>query len=393
MQFSFLKKDTKKIVAIFDIGSDSVGGSLVDFSSDTKKIPKIIKSYRQDIPFQDKLDFGVFMDDMIRTLKDVSNHIATSGAGAPDKISIILSSPWYLSETRHILFEEKYPFVFKDGLLKKILSQESHKIKKVHEKLYGEDENGVIIIGKDIVQVKLNGYVVADPIDKKTKSVEMDMILTLASKKCIKSIEDVIKSTFHEIPFYFSSAMSSLYLTARDKYHNTDSFMIVDVGGEVTDVSIILDGIPKNIISFPFGRQTFFRYLKKWLNKDVKEIESLFSMYQEGTLESKEREKMDKALSPIRKMWSEDLIEAIKTIPEPKIIPSAVFILMNKDVHSWFLSIFSEKNTDLSGLFKNECEVVGLMGADFLGYCKVEDGPCDPMIMMEAMTIKRKDIF
>ena len=239
----------------------------------------------------------------------------------------------------------------------------------------------------------MNGYVVSNPINKKTRSVEMDMILTIASKKCIESVESVMQSAFHGIPFYFSSAMSSVYLTVRDKYHDTDSFMVVDVGGEVTDISIILDGIPKNIISFPFGRQTFFRHLKKWLNKDIHEVASLFSMYQEGTLDSKERIKMEKALNPIKKIWAEHLIDAIGTIPEPKIIPSAVFMLMNKDVHSWFFSLFSEKNTDLSELFKNEYEVVGLMGPDFLGYCKVEDGPCDPMIMMEAMTIKRKDIF
>ena len=123
MQFSFLKKDTKKIVAIFDIGSDSAGGSLVDFSSDSKKTPKIIKSYRQDMPYRDKIDFNVFMEDMIHTLRDVTHQISVSGAGAPEKISIVLSSPWYISENRHILFEEKYPIVFKDELMKRILNQ------------------------------------------------------------------------------------------------------------------------------------------------------------------------------------------------------------------------------------------------------------------------------
>lgn len=393
MQFSFLKKETRKIVAVFDIGSDSIGGSLVDFSSDPQKIPKIIKSYRKDIPFKDKIEFNLFMDDMIKTLNDVVVNISTSGVAAPDKISVILSSPWYISESRHVVYEEKYPFVFSEKVSNKILNQELYKIKKNHEKIYGEGDNGVSVIGKEIIQVKLNGYIINEPINKKTKSVEMNMILTLASNNCIDSINHVIKSNFHEIPLQINSAMSSLYLSVRDKYHNIDSFMIVDIGGEVTDISIVLDGIPKNIISFPFGRQTFFRYLKKWLDKDISETRSMFLMYQDGNLSAKEKEKMDKALEPIKKIWSEDLIEILKKIPEPRIIPSALFVLINKDVHSWFLSIFSEKNSTVSSLFKNECEVVGLMGPDFLGYCKVEDGPCDPMIMMEALTIKRKDIF
>lgn len=387
MQFPFFKKEAKKIIAILDIGSDSVGMSFVDMTG----APKIIKTYREDIPFREKIDFTEFMNDMIKSVGNVCQKISSSGVLAPQKISVILSSPWYISEAKHINFEDKHSFLFTEKMSDKILGQEIISIKNNHNKMYGEGDDGVIIINKDILEVKLNGYIVHDPINKKARSVEMDMILTLASKSCIRLIKKAVGSVFSDIPQEFNSAMSSLHITTREKYHDINSFIIIDVGGEVTDIVVVLDDVPKHIASFPFGRQTFFRYLKKWLNKDITETKSLFSMYQDGNLSTEEKIKIEKALNPIKKMWLGDLADSLNEIPEPRIIPSAVFFLVNKEVHSWFLGAFTEKNTPVSSLFKNECEVVGLMGPDFLGYCSVEDGACDPLIMMEALALKRKN--
>lgn len=385
MQFSFLKKTSGEYIAIIDVGSDSVGISIVEMSD----IPRIIKTYREDIPFKDQIDFSVFTEEMMRTLKNVCQKMSLSGAPTPKRISIVLSSPWYISEARRINFEDKHSFVFSEKMSEKILNQEISLIKKNHEKIYGEGRNGIVIINKDILQVKLNGYTVSDPIGKKARSVDMDMVITMISNNLYHLMRNTLNPIFHDIPQTFSSSMSSLYITTREKYHNIDSFIIIDIGGEVTDISVVLEDIPRNLASFPFGRQTFFRYLKKWLNKDIEETKSLFSMYQDGSLSNEEKDKMEKALSPIRKIWLEDLALSLRKIPEPRIIPSAVFFLVNREVHSWFLESFTEKNTPVSVLFKNESEVVGLMGPDFLGYCKVQDGVCDPLIMMEALAIRR----
>ena len=57
----------EKLVAIFDIGSGSVGGMLVSIPKDGKSLPTIIKSTRTDIVTRKELDYNLFLKDMMKT--------------------------------------------------------------------------------------------------------------------------------------------------------------------------------------------------------------------------------------------------------------------------------------------------------------------------------------
>jgi cell division ATPase FtsA len=186
--------------------------------------------------------------------------------------------------------------------------------------------------------------------------------------------------------------MSSLFIVIREKYLKMSSYLILDLGGEITDVFIVDEGIPKNIISFPYGRQSLYRDLKKELNKNRAETMSLFSLYMDGSLEDKQKIVLEKALYEVQKSWAHEFEIALMSIPEPRMIPNSVFLVMNKDVHPMFFKMFAEKNELVYKIFKNDCNVLGLNGPDFLGLCRVNDGLCDPMLMIQALSVKRKYI-
>lgn len=391
MQFPFISNNSKKIVAIFDVGSDSIGVSIVKYPS-ADEAPKILKTFREEIIFRDQLDFMIFMDDMIKTLKLVAFRASLSGVGSISDIHIVLSSPWYVSENRHIVTSERSPFIFTDKISNELMVKEIDKLKKLHHDKYGGNLDGFNILEKEIVQVSLNGYPVSDPIGKRTSSVDMNMIVTLSSSNCLSLIKDSISSAFHEAPLYFHSNMSSVFLVIREKYEEMSSYLILDVGGEITDVIIVDGGIPKTILSFPYGRQSLYRELKKELKKSRSEVASIFSLYLGDSLENSEQIKMEKVLLKIQESWAREFENSLMSIPEPRMIPNSVFLVMNKDVHPFFFKMFAEKNDLIYKIFKNDCNVLGLSGPDFLGVCKIEDGDCDPMMMIQALVVKRKYI-
>lgn len=391
MYFPFTKSNSRKIVAIFDVGSDSIGAVIVQYPSPDQP-PKILKTFREDIIFRDNLDFVVFMDDMIKTLKLVTLRASLSGVGTIDDIHIVLSSPWYVSENRHLFVLEPNPFIFTDKLSNDLVNKEIEKIKKTNHDKYGGNLDSIDIIEKEIIQVSLNGYVTADPLGKKASQVDINMLVTFSSGTCLKLIKDCFYSVFHDIPLYFHSNMSSLFLVIREKYSKMDDYLILDIGGELTDIFIIEDGIPKNILSFPCGRQSIYRELKKETKKSRAELVSLFSLYLDGALESKEKEKFNVALEKARKSWILEFESAISSIPEPRMIPNSIILLINKDIHPWFFSMFSERNESIYRIFKNDCNVLGLNGPDFLGLCKIQDGNCDPMLMIQVLSVKKKYI-
>lgn len=391
MQFPFISNNPKKIFAVFDVGSDSVGASIVQYISPNDP-PKILKTFREDIIFRENLDFMIFMDDMIKTLKLVAFDVSLAGVGTISDIHIVLSSPWYVSENRHVFVSEPKPFIFNDKLSNDIFNKEIAKLKKDHHDKYGGNLDALNIVEKEIVQVSLNGYPVDNPIGKKATQVDMNILITLSSGVAMDTIKNSLESVFHSIPLYFHSNISSLYIVIREKYHNMNAYTIVDIGGEVTDVCIVDNGIPKNIISFPYGRQNVYRDLMKILKKNKAEISSLLSLYIDDTLESKEKSKITTALQTVEKSWVDEFENAFRSIPEPKMLPNSVFLVVNKDIHQIFLDLFNQKNSFIYKVFKNNCNIVGLQGPDFLGLCKIGDGVCDSMLMIQALSVRRKYI-
>jgi hypothetical protein len=169
----------EKLVAIFDIGSGSVGGALVRIPQNKKDLPTIIKSTRTDIVNRKEVDFNLFLNDMILALGFTSQDIYQSKLGAPDEIVCVLASPWYLSETRMIKMSKEHSFVFTKKIVNDLLLNEVELLDKDFKEKYNGLDSLPEIIEHPIVGVSLNGYQVDDPLGKRTKSLEMSMIISL----------------------------------------------------------------------------------------------------------------------------------------------------------------------------------------------------------------------
>ena len=387
--FDTKKKD--KIVAIFDIGSSSVGAALAKIPDDVNGQPHIIASVRTDIVFHDELKFSDFLDDMIRALSLSVEALYHKKLGAPEKIICVLASPWYISETRLIKMERTIPFTFTNKLADELLSKEITGLISAYQKKYQNITDAPELIEHQVVTVSINGYPVDEPLGKKTKQIDMNVIISLAPSSCIGRIIEAVSNTFHNTPVIFSSFMTTVYIAVRDKYISETSYLLVDVGGEVTDISIVSKNILKASVSFPFGRQTFFRFLMKQSGlKDIHEAETLFSMYTKDTLEAGQKEKLKPILASIATSWSQGFRESIESLPQAFSLPGTVFLISDDDVKEWFSETMRCEEYVKSLVVEKKCHIVSLEGPEFLDMCKVSGDGCDPFLMIEAIAIMRK---
>ncbi len=180
MGFLFSSKK-KKLVAVFDIGSGSVGGALVEIPSDKNELPTIISSTRVEIVEREDLDFNLFLKDMILALGFAARNIYNSKKGAPDEIVCVLASPWYISETRLIKMSRDNSFTFTTKIVDELLAKELSSLDSLYKAKYGETESLPEVIENPVVGVSLNGYHISDPLGKKTRSIEMNMVISISS--------------------------------------------------------------------------------------------------------------------------------------------------------------------------------------------------------------------
>lgn len=387
----FSDSNTKeRLIAIFDIGSGSVGGALATIPIDGKGVPVILKSARTEISFKNELDFDVFLNDMLIALESTAAQLYKAKIGAPQEIFCVMASPWYLSETRIIKMSREHPFAFTKNLADELFQKEITSLNDMYKKKYGGVDSIPEIIEHHIMGVSLNGYPIADPLGKKSRSVEMNMIISLSPKVCLESIRKALSKTYHSTPVLFSSFAVASYIAVRDRYVTPDSYLLLDVSGEITDVGIVSKGILNATLSFPFGKKTFFKYMCSKLEIELRDAQELFSLYNSGIISDKFKDKLVPLFKSIENSWSEAFRQCISTLPHTLTLPGTIFLTADTDMRGWFTNVICNDGYITSMVAEHKCTVVTLEGPEFLQMCNVKDGLCDPFLMIESIAFMRK---
>lgn len=380
----------EKLVAIFDIGSGSVGGALVKIPKDGVSLPTIVKSTRTDIVTRKEIDFDLFLKDMILALGFASRSLYQSKLGAPDEIVCTLASPWYISETRLIKMSKEHSFLFSKKTIDDLAQKEIASLDALYKGKYGDVESVPEVIEHPILGISLNGYLVDDPIGKKTRSIEMNMVISLSPKMCLDQIRETLSKSFHHTPVSFSSFIMSSYISVRDRYMNHDSYLLMDIGGEITDVAIISKGILKDSLSFPYGRKSLLRDISKKLNIELRDASEIFSLFTKGVISEKEKAKLEPVLNTIEKSWGNSFRESIASLPRTLTLPNAMFLTIDPDVRDWFVKVVNNNEYIGSMVPNKKFTLVTLDGPEFLNMCNLKNSTCDPFLMIEAISVTRK---
>lgn len=390
MGFLFTSKKKEKMVAIFDIGSGSVGGAMVKIPTDGNGLPSIIKSVRNEIRFRENFNFNSFLKDMIFTLNITANSLFYKNVGSPDEIVCVLASPWYLSEAVTIKINRDSNFSFTKKIASELIEKEISKLVELYKNKYGDNNNTPQVIEQHTMAVLLDDIPVVSPLGKKCKSLEMDMVVSLAPKLCLDQIKEILSKTFHNENISFSTFTVDTYLAMRDKYISPDSYLLVDVSGEITDIGVVTDGVLKSVLSFPFGKKTFFKHICTKLHMEIRDAREIFKLYKEGQLSSVLSSKVTPVFKEIESLWSMSFNHCLDTLPRNLILPSTIFLTTDNDMKNWFTEILKKKEHIQSDLSLNRYNIVTLDGSEFLNMCNINEGGCDPFLMIEAISVMRK---
>jgi len=144
--------------------------------------------------------------------------------------------------------------------------KEISSLAQLYKTKYGALDSAPEMIEQHTMDVSLNGYSVNEPLGKKCNLLEMNMIISLAPKLCLDKIRETLSKTFHHINVTFSSFTVDSFLAIRHKYIAPDSYLLLDISAEITDVGIVTKGVLKSFI-FSFRQKYIFQiYVYKTRN-------------------------------------------------------------------------------------------------------------------------------
>ncbi|MBU1091424.1 hypothetical protein KKA27_00975 [Patescibacteria group bacterium] len=317
----FLKKPKKQLVAVFDIGSASVGG-LLFYKREDKK-PEILTSARQLVDYSDKKQFPLAWKAMRNALDLVAKNIQNGISQKPNMAFCVFSAPWYVPQIKVIKVKKENPFEITSALLKEIIEDEADIFE--HHWQSSTDNKKDFFLEKQLLKTSLNGYEVPKIIGKYARHLELHTYLSLSMKPLEEKItENVLNYTqdrhifMHSFPFVLFNVLKNILDTK-------EGMVVVDISGEITDVIIIRDNTIKEISSFPKGENFFLRRLAGALNIEPDEARSIFLQYKRGELNKASLPKIKHILGVAGEEWGHSFKELLKKGAEDKFIPSNLY--------------------------------------------------------------------
>lgn len=334
MNFFKTSKKQEEIVAIFDIGSGSVGGSMIIASS--KSAPTVVSSVRHNLKLKEEIKGEEVLKDMIFTLKRVASQIQKESSLVPDKVYAVLSSPWSFTELKDIKRSSSTNFKITKKFVSDLISDEISDIKKKNTVLD-------LIVDKRIVDIKVNGYETENPYGKDARELAVKLFLSVSSKAIIEAIEDAIMNTYHR-NIKFTSQMFSDFMVVRDIFDNLNDFIVLNIDEESTEVSIMQNDNLLYSSSFPYGKNTLIRKISKNIGRTTLETKSLLATYYSGHLTDKQVRLLSDSIKSANMEWVRSLKSIFTSSLNNLVLPENIFLVADNASKGWFINLLNMGN-------------------------------------------------
>lgn len=388
MGIFFGHKDKDELMLVFNMGSSSVGAAL--FLAQKSGIPKIIFSTREPIPIEEEAQIDRFLFLASKSLDVVAKKVLMTGLGVPDRIFCVLSSQFYVSQTRIISFKQDIPFVFTVKLADSLIQKEIKIFQEEHASKYASIGGDIRPIELKNIKTMLNGYETSNPLDQKAKELEMVIFISISGEQILKKVEDVIRKYFHFEQIKFSSFAMAFFTTVRDVYKQQENFLLVDIGGELTDISMTKKNILRESISFPLGRNFLTRGVASGLGCSLNEANSLIPLFKDGHAEKSVAKKLALIMKQLQTKWLEKFQESLANLSHDISIPSTIYIAIDKDLADFFSETIKSEQFSQYTLAESKFEVVFLSTELLHGIATFKDSVIrEPFIIIDSIYINR----
>ena len=340
--FSYLKINRKKQVSsidkesyslVFNISSGSITGAIIKFTD--KAGVNAINYIKEMMPYQTEVSIERHLDLMKSTLTTVAGKIQAEGIKkivaknkkglTIDRVFYLFSSPWSISQTKTIRIKESKSFTVTDSYLNHVITEQ--------EKQFQIDiaKSGTII-EKKIVQIKVNGYVIDKPNNQQTRELEMSILFTAVPEKILTAVETAVSKIFQLKNVWCHSLSLATMTTIKNIYPQKEDFIQLNISEEITDISIINNGVMSLSASIPLGTHHFIRSLSTSLKVTEEIAHSMVGMHSTKANDAMGGLSLAVAMDEAAREWLEKIFESISNFKTKIYVPDSLFLIAENEL-------------------------------------------------------------
>jgi hypothetical protein len=390
-------KPTSKLSVVCDIGSASVAVGLVLFEEG--KLPNILYTIRVPISIIEKpdskgleLSMARFFEEALKKFsqdipqraeyKELLNKTITD-------VYAIYSSPWYVSKTSTIRIEKSKPFLLDRGSINRLINEEEQEFEAeaVSGKYDSIIHKDIKMIERELVRVKLNGYETSDPFLKEISHAELSLYMSLIPHTIFAKLEELSEKYLHTRKVSSFTFPLVSFGAVRDLFPHESDFILLDIAGEMTDASVVVNGVITNSSSFSLGRNSLIRKIKERFGVSYEIALSYIDMLVSDSLEEGMAKEVKLEVDIFNSLWLQTFNEASIRLKGSEALPTKIFLTIDEDVSSVFKKNFDKTGVDNSPIWSVTL-LTPLAVSNKVSYGKFVFP--DPFISLESIFIFKK---
>ncbi len=357
---------------VFYIGNGVVKAGLV--VHEKNKAPRIVSLIVKDLPHHEERDrehlekrilsefnelVTEFKNHQIKNLLDKGISVSIKNA------LVLLSSPWYISETSIIKMKEQKPFVVTEQLIEKAKDDIIKGYRDAHKL-------DVTVLEQKIINIILNGYPTTEPLRKKVQTLDMNIFTSFARKSSVDQIKDIINKNFHTTSTTVHSQSIVSFSVISNIWREMLQYIIVDVTSQLTELVAIRKGTLSEAYSFPKGKQFLVRIISEGLSVSTEVAESMIRMKNNGEIDADLDTKISTFLKKANDEWLKDFSNSLRVMSGSTSLPNSFFLFAPKDVSHIFSEYISSEEYQQFSFAEGKFIVKALAAQDFSPYAKNE---------------------
>ena len=321
-----MEKSQKKEDLIIDIGSSTVSGGVL--STHSKGVPEISNVKRIQIGTGTKET----KDALDLRMKEALANLLKEYKGHRGKIRIVLSSPWHNANVRIVSSHSKKSVNISEKTIERTV------LKYKDEK---PPETGNVDVEAVAMQVKVNGYATSLKHPVEGTNMKINLYESEIPKSLHDSISDEVGKEFPNSKITFNTFPLVSGISIRE-ITSEESFVYLDIGGEITDISVVYGDGLYYLASFPIGYQTILREIG---GENTGDTSSRLMLMAKGELSIDEEAVLAPQLEKTFSSWIENFENTIRASSGKVPIPRSAFLISDKNHLDWLAKEIDKKNT------------------------------------------------
>lgn len=264
------------------------------------------------------------------------------------EVVVCLGAELYDSYIKDLVIEKEQNFVLTKDQFEKAIQK--------HAEVVKAENDGKVILEKDVTNVSINGYSIQNPFNKKVKKLDVSFYASFVDKKLTEDIEKIISKNINVSKISFKTYTLNLFNVIRRSFLNANNYVSIDVADNYTNIFVVENNALKYRKCLDVGYKDFIKKISDKCNIEPNIVTSDVKMATSGESNQSCNLEIEKELKEQKNNWINLIVSEI--IDKDGInIPSRVFLTANKSISNIFVKTLTEpENKDK--IFRNERETV-----------------------------------